>query len=103
MKTAVTSVFTGKARVFNRRFLIMTAHYMIETTACSPAAGWETGQVENQVQTIGGRFFRPRLRFARLVDLHGWLAAAGRRWEERQPHPSKGQMPVAPAVAKERT
>ena len=40
MKTAVTTVFTGKDRVFNRRFLIMTDHYMVEPTACSPAAGW---------------------------------------------------------------
>src|SRR3546814_8636136 len=46
MKTAVTSVFAGKERVFNRRFLIMTDHYMVEPTACSPAAGWEKGQVE---------------------------------------------------------
>jgi hypothetical protein len=49
MKTAVTTVFTGKERVFNRRFLIMADHYMIEPTACSPAAGWEKGQVEHQV------------------------------------------------------
>ncbi|MBB3992333.1 transposase [Croceicoccus naphthovorans] len=33
MKTAVTTVFTGKERVFNRRFLIMADHYMIEPTA----------------------------------------------------------------------
>jgi transposase len=37
MKTAVTSVFTGKERVFNRRFLVMANHYMVEPTACSPA------------------------------------------------------------------
>ena len=42
MKTAVTTVFTGKDRVFNRRFLIMADHYMVEPTACSPAAGWES-------------------------------------------------------------
>ncbi len=35
MKTAVTTVFTGKDRLFNRRFLIMTDHYMVEPTACS--------------------------------------------------------------------
>src|SRR3546814_8334177 len=80
MKTAVTSVFTGKERVFNRRFLIMTDHYMVEPTACSPAAGWEKGQVENQVQTIRGRFFQPRLRFASLDELNGWLEAECRRW-----------------------
>src|SRR3546814_3176510 len=33
------------------------------------AAGLEKGQVENQVQTIRGRFFQPRLRFASLDEL----------------------------------
>jgi len=47
MKTAVTTVFVGKERVFNRRFLVMANHYMVEPTACSPAAGWEKGQVEH--------------------------------------------------------
>lgn len=65
IKTAVTTVFTGKERPFNRRFLIMTDHYIIEPTACSPAAGCEKGQVEHQVQTIRERFFQPRLRFAK--------------------------------------
>jgi transposase len=39
MKTAVATMFTGKERVFNRRFLIMADHYMVEPVACSPAAG----------------------------------------------------------------
>ena len=30
MKTAMTSVFTGKQRIFNRRSLIMADHYMVE-------------------------------------------------------------------------
>jgi transposase len=47
MKTAVTTAFTGKERVLNRRFLVMTARYMVEPTARSPAAGWEKGQAEN--------------------------------------------------------
>ncbi|MFX8110432.1 IS21 family transposase, partial [Acinetobacter baumannii] len=94
MKTAVTSVFTGKERVFNRRFLIMTDHYMVEPTACSPAAGWEKGQVENQVQTIRGRFFQPRLRFASLDELNGWLEAECQRWAERQAHPEQGELTV---------
>ena len=103
MKTAVTSVFTGKERVFNRRFLIMTDHYMIEPTACSPAAGWEKGQVENQVQTIRGRFFQPRLRFASLEELNGWLEAEYRRWAERQAHPEQGELTVAQALEIERS
>jgi hypothetical protein len=102
MKTAVTTVFTGKDRVFNRRFLIMADHYMVEPTACSPAAGWEKGQVENQVQTIRGRFFQPRLKFASLEELNGWLEAECRRWAAMQSHPEQRDMTVAEALAAER-
>src|SRR3546814_5574330 len=49
MSTAVDAVFLGKDRRFNRRFLQMCSHYLVEPTACTPAAGWEKGQVENQV------------------------------------------------------
>ncbi|WP_454882963.1 IS21 family transposase [Sphingomonas oryzagri] len=102
MKTAVTTVFTGKERVFNRRFLVMTAHYMVEPTACSPAAGWEKGQVENQVQTARGRFFQPRLRFASLEELNGWLEAECRRWAEMHHHPEQKEWTVAQAWNAER-
>jgi transposase len=102
MKTAVTTVFTGKERVFNRRFLVMTAHYMVEPTACSPAAGWEKGQVENQVQTARGRFFQPRLRFASIEELNGWLEAECRRWAETHPHPEQKEWTVAEAWEAER-
>jgi transposase len=102
MKTAVTTVFTGKERVFNRRFLVMTAHYMVEPTACSPAAGWEKGQVENQVQTVRGRFFQPRLRFASIEELNGWLEAECRRWAETHPHPEQKEWTVAEAWDAER-
>ena len=63
MKTAVESVFIGKDRAFNRRFLRMCSHYLVEPTACTPGAGWEKGQVENQVGLVRERFFTPRLRF----------------------------------------
>src|SRR5665647_36420 len=102
MKTAVTTVFVGKERVFNRRFLVMVDHYMVEPTACSPAAGWEKGQVENQVQTIRGRFFQPRLRFASLEELNGWLEAECRRWAAMRPHPEQKDMTVAQALEVER-
>ena len=102
MKTAVTSVFTGKERVFNRRFLVMANHYMVEPTACSPAAGWEKGQVENQVQTARGRFFQPRLRFASIEELNGWLEAECRRWAELHQHPEQKELTVAQAWAAER-
>jgi transposase len=44
MKTAVETVFIGKDRQFNRRFLWMCGHYLIEPAACTPASGWEKGQ-----------------------------------------------------------
>jgi transposase len=44
MKTAVETVFVGKDRQFNRRFLQMCGDYLVEPTACTPASGWEKGQ-----------------------------------------------------------
>jgi transposase len=44
MKTAVETVFIGKDRQFNRRFLQMCGQYLVEPTACTPASGWEKGQ-----------------------------------------------------------
>src|SRR5215469_14650544 len=43
MKTAVETVFIGKDRQYNRRFLRMCSHYLVEPTACTPASGWEKG------------------------------------------------------------
>src|SRR3974377_1486398 len=55
MKTAVETVFVGKDRLYNRRFLQMCSHYLIEPVACTPASGWEKGQVENQVVLVRQR------------------------------------------------
>src|SRR3954454_18079171 len=52
MKTAVDVVFVGKDRQFNRRFLRMCGHYLVDPVACTPASGWEKGQVENQVGVV---------------------------------------------------
>src|SRR5271154_4298757 len=61
MTTAVDAVFLGKERRFNRRFLRMCSHYLVDPVACTPAAGWEKGQVENQVGNMRERLFTPRL------------------------------------------
>ena len=47
-KTMVRTIGVGKGRQFNTRFLAMMNRYLIEPAACTPAAGWEKGQVENQ-------------------------------------------------------
>src|SRR5260370_198995 len=73
MKTAVEAIFVGKARLYNRRFLQMCSHYLVEPVACTPVSGWEKGQVENQVGLVRERFFTPRLRFKNLDELNAWL------------------------------
>jgi transposase len=73
MKTAVDAIFIGRDRLYNRRFLQMCSHYLVEPVACTPASGWEKGQVENQVGLVRERFFTPRLRFKTLDELNAWL------------------------------
>ncbi|MET4841226.1 DNA replication protein DnaC/transposase [Bradyrhizobium japonicum] len=73
MKTAVETIFVGKGRLYNRRFLQMCSHYLVDPVACTPASGWEKGQVENQVGLVRERFFTPRLRFKNLDELNAWL------------------------------
>jgi hypothetical protein len=102
MKTAVDAVFVGKERQFNRRFLLLADHYMFEPTACTPASGWEKGQVENQVKISRDRFFKPRLKFSTLEELNGWLEAECRRWAAQHPHPEQGEITIAQALEAER-
>jgi transposase len=73
MKTAVETVFVGRDRLYNRRFLQMCSHYLIDPVACTPASGWEKGQVENQVGLVRERFFTPRLRFKTYDEMNAWL------------------------------
>jgi hypothetical protein len=51
----------------------MCGHYLVEPTACTPVAGWEKSQVENQVGLVRERFFTPRLRVASYDELNAWL------------------------------
>ena len=87
MRTAVSAIFVGRQRTFNRRFLQLCSHHLIEPTACNPSAGWEKGQVENQVRTARNRFFKPVLRFETLVDLNRWLEEQCRLWASTAAHP----------------
>ena len=66
LKAAVDAIFVGRERAYNRRFLQMCSHYLVDPVACTPASGWEKGQVENQVGLVRERFFSPRLRGQKL-------------------------------------
>ena len=87
MKTAVETVFIGKDRVFNRRFLQMCSHYLVEPVACTPASGWEKGQVENQVGVVRERFFTPRLRFKSYREINDWLTDKCVAYAKAHRHP----------------
>jgi transposase len=87
MKTAVDAVFVGKDRLYNRRFLQMCSHYLVEPVACTPASGWEKGQVENQVGLVRERFFTPRLRFKTLDELNAWLLDKCIAYAKAHKHP----------------
>src|SRR6201998_1120644 len=87
MKTAVDTVFVGKDRQYNRRFLQMRPPHLVEPVACTPAAGWEKGQVENQVGLVRERFFTPRLRVKSYDELNAWLLDKCIAYAKAHPHP----------------
>jgi transposase len=102
MKTAVEAVFIGKDRQFNRRFLRMCGHYLVEPTACTPASGWEKGQVENQVGVVRERFFTPRLRVASYEELNAWLLDRCVAYAKAHRHPELADCTIWQAFEAER-
>jgi len=89
MKTAVETIFLGKDRQYNRRFLQMCSHHLVEPVACTPGSGWEKGQVENQVGLVRERFFTPRLRVMSYDELNAWLTDKCIVWAKAYPHPER--------------
>src|SRR5437660_2397056 len=102
MKTAVETVFIGKDRQYNRRFLRMCSHYLVEPTACTPASGWEKGQVENQVGLVRERFFTPRLRVASYEELNAWLLDRCVAYAKAHKHPERVDRTIWQAFEAER-
>lgn len=92
LKTVVHKVLVGKDRTFNRRFAQFASHHLFEPVACTPGAGWEKGQVENQVGTLRRRVFTPRLAFDDYAQLNRHLEAQCIALAKTLPHPEcKGQ------------
>lgn len=87
MKTAVDAIFVGKERAYNRRFQQMCSHYLVDPVACTPASGWEKGQVENQVGVLRRRFFTPRPKFKNLAELNAWLEDRCVAYAKANKHP----------------
>jgi hypothetical protein len=85
-KTMVIKIGKGKERDFHPRFLALMNHYLIQPVACTPAAGWEKGQVENQVNVLRNQLFKPQLRFESLAALNLHLFACCETLDKRK-HP----------------
>lgn len=100
LKSVVETILTGKERVFNRRFMVLANHYVFEPVACTPASGWEKGQVENQVGNIREWLFTPLARFASFEALNEWLAMRCRELAARK-HPVTPERSIAACFAQE--
>lgn len=73
MRTAVDKIKKGKARDVNLRFNVLVNHYVFDAEFCNPAAGWEKGRIEKNVQDSRHRLWHNAPNFASLVDLNDWL------------------------------
>ncbi len=102
MKTAVETIFVGRERAYNRRFVQMCGHYLVEPVACTPASGWEKGQVENQVGLVRERFFTPRLRVKSYDELNAWLMDQCIAYAKAHRHPELRDQTVWEAFEAER-
>lgn len=102
LKTVVHKILMGKDRKFNSRFQSLASHYLFEPVACTPAAGWEKGQVESQVKFIRQRLFVPRLKFADIAELNLWLSDRCRTLAAGHRHPEFKDATVAEYFAREK-
>jgi transposase len=94
MKTAVETICVGRERAYNRRFLQMCSHYLVEPVACTPASGWEKGQVENQVGLVRERLFTPRIRVKSYDELNALLLDGVIAYAKAHPHPEERERSV---------
>jgi len=81
--------FRFKDDVSTKAGQLQAAHYLVEPTACTPAAGWEKGRVENQVGNVREWLFTPRPRFKTLAEMNAWLERRCREIARQGRHPEQ--------------
>jgi len=94
MKTAVNRVLSGKAREVNSRFAAMVSHYLYEAEFCSPASGWEKGQIEKNVQDARHRIWQAAPAFDSLEGVNAWLESRCVELWRELPHPEQPDRPL---------
>jgi len=102
LSTAITKILKGKERKFNPRIEQMWSHFLVDPVACTPAAGWEKGQVENQVRNIRRWLFVPKPRFKDMEELNAWLESRCRELAATRMHPENQEQTIAEAFAEEK-
>ena len=102
LKTVVDTIFVGKERQFNRRFLTLANHYLFEPVACTPASGWEKGQVESQVGNAREWLFTPTPRFQDFAEFNAWLTLRCEELAERK-HLEQVERTIADCFAEEKS
>jgi hypothetical protein len=65
----------------------MASHYLFEPVACTPASGWEKGQVEKQVGDTRRNFFTPILSGKSYDDINSQLREMCLEWSKTKRHP----------------
>jgi hypothetical protein len=50
MKTAVRDDLVGRDSLYDRHFLQMCSHYLVEPVACTPASGWRRGRSRTRLR-----------------------------------------------------
>ena len=91
MKTAVDKVKRGKQRDVNARFAAMVSHYLFDAEFCNPAAGWEKGQIEKNVQDARRRLWQKVPEMPSLTALNDWLAARCVALWHESTHPTEAR------------
>lgn len=102
LKTAVNKILPGKERIFNETFHAMMTHFNIEPVACTPASGWEKGQVERQVSIHRQRFFKPMLSFHTLDELNQYLMEQCLSQMSKLKHPQFKSQTIAQVFEQEK-
>ena len=102
LKTVVNKILGGRERQFNSRFSQLCSHYLFEPVSCTPAAGWEKGQVENQVGVVRRRFFTPRIKARDFTHLNELLREQCITWAKTRKHPTISDKTVWQVYSEER-
>ena len=102
MKTAVETVFIGKDRQFNRRFLRMCGHSLVEANRLHASLGLGKGAARTRSGWCRERFFTPRLRMASYEELNAWLLDRCVAYAKAHKHPELTDHTIWQALEAER-